>query len=353
MRVGVDVTPAISGRTGVARYTSSLVDGLRAAGIDVATFAIGRGTTAPPPGARHLHVPLRLVQQAWRFGVPLRAEHLSGPVDVVHSTDLVLPPTRRPLVATVHDTAALDAPQLHSAGVVRNARRRIAELRRADVVIANSGATATAIRSFLPRQEIVIVPMPPMPLPEPPTHPPVTGPYLLCVSEVTERKNHVALIRAFAAADVGDHCLVIAGPPGSAQSQVETEIQRLALGDRVVLLGFVEDEQLSGLYAGATALCLASRQEGFGIPLVEAMQRGLPIVATDLPAVREVAEPGALLVPVDDINAMAAAMTTIVGEPAIHDELAAQAVKRGDGFTLERTVAGTIAAYERAIEIAG
>src|SRR4051794_33100604 len=191
MRVGIDVTPTISGLTGVARYAHSLVAGLQQQGVAVVPFAIGRGPGCPPPGTRHLRVPLRIVQRCWQVGLPLSAERLCGPVDVIHSTDLMLPPTRLPLVATVHDAAALEMPQMHSAGAIRQTTARLTNLHRAAVVIANSQATANAIARFVNVDDVVVVPLAPYPLPDPLDRSPIPAPFLLCVGEVTDRKDHV------------------------------------------------------------------------------------------------------------------------------------------------------------------
>ena len=353
MRVAIDVTPTISGVTGVARYTYAIVDGLRAAGVDVATFAVGGGPGTLPPGARHVQVPLRVVQWAWRAGLPPRAEQLTGPVDLVHSVDLVLPPTRRPLVATVHDTAALETPGLHPPRAVRQTANRIASLGRATVVIANSHATADAIRTFNPDvPEIIVVPLAAQRLPEPSGRAPVDGPYLLCVGEVAVRKDHVTLVRAFAQAALDGARLVIAGPPGSGSAALHDEIDRLALGDRVVVTGLVDDATLAALYADARAFCLTSRQEGFGIPLVEAMQRGVPVVASDVPAVHEVAGDAAVLMPPGDAAGFARAMQSVCSDEQLRARLSTAGRSRAEQFTARAMVEGTLAAYERALALA-
>jgi glycosyltransferase involved in cell wall biosynthesis len=353
MRVAIDVTPTVSGVTGIARYTHAIVNGLRAAGVDVAMFSVGGGPGTPPPGTRHVKVPLRVVQLAWRAGLPPRAEQLTGPVDVVHSVDLILPPTRRPLVATVHDAAAIEEPALHPPRAVQQTANRIASLRRATVVIANSHATADAIRRFNPDvPEIVVVPLAAQQLPEPAGRPVVDGPYLLCVGEVAVRKDHVTLVRAFAQTDVDGARLVIAGPPGSGSAALHAELERYGLGDRVVVTGLVDDATLAELYAGARAFCLPSRQEGFGIPLVEAMQRGVPIVASDLPAVREVAGDAGVLVPAGDVTAFARAMESVCADDSLHARLAAAGRARAGRFSVSAMIEGTLAAYERALALA-
>jgi alpha-1,3-rhamnosyl/mannosyltransferase len=241
-------------------------------------------------------------------------------------------------------------PELHSARVIRQTHKRIASLERATVVIANSHATADAIRRFVDVACIVVVPLAPYPLPEATAMPSmVTGNYLLCVGEIAERKDHVTLVRAFAKAQLGDYRLIIAGPAGSGSARLDAEISRLGISESVLLTGRVDDLTLASLYAGATALCLTSRQEGFGLPLVEAMHRGLPIVASDLPAIREVTGPAAMLLAPTDVDAFASALEHVVADEDHRDRLAQAALQRADLFTLTRTVDGTIAAYRRAL----
>ena len=352
MRIGVDATPAISGVTGVARYTLALLDGLPRAGVEVSSFAIGRGPGSLPAGTRHLRVPLRVVHRAWQLGVPLRAEHLCGRVDVVHSTDLVLPPTRLPSVATVHDVSAVEIPDLHSARIVRLTAARLASLRRATVVVANSQASADALSRVVDIASLVVVPLAPCPLPDPGDGPPVvSGDYVLCVGEVAERKDHVTLVRAFAEADLGPTRLVIAGPAGSGSALLAAEIERLGLAERVLVLGRVDDLTLARLYAGARAMCLASRQEGFCLPLVEAMQRDLPIVVTDLPVTREVTAGAAVLVAARDVDGFARSLERVVSDEDLRKTLIDASRRRADAFSPERMVQGTVAAYERALAI--
>lgn len=352
MRIGIDVTPALSGVTGVARYTASLVAGLRDAGLDVVPFAIGRGPGTLPDATRRLRVPLRIVQRAWDLGAPVRAEHLCGEVDVVHSTDLMIPPTRLPLVATVHDVAAIEMPELHSRNAIRQTRQRIDGLHRASVVIANSQATADALERVAGVQDAVVVPLAPYPLPPPAQESPFGWPFLLSVGEITPRKDHVTLVRAFATAATGSLRLVVAGPAGSASNQLAAEIATLGLGERVVLTGRVDDATLSGLYHHARALCMTSREEGFGLPIVEAMQRGLPLIVSDLPALREVAGPAALFAQPGDVAAFASAIESVLTDEARAAGLREAGRTRGRHFSLERTVAGTIAAYEQALACA-
>ncbi|MGN6475393.1 MAG: glycosyltransferase family 4 protein [Mycobacteriales bacterium] len=346
MRVALDVTPARAGLTGVARHTAVLLDELVKRGIDVRAFGIGRGPGLPPPEARWVGVPLRVVHTMWRARVPLLAEMITGPVDLVHSVDLMLPPTRKPIIATAHDVAALENPALHQPRVVAQVKRRTASLDRADALVTNSQATADALRRVgVRRPPIHVVPFAPHPLPKHSATPLIEGPYVLAVGELTLRKDYPTMVRAFDRLAGPDHRLVIAGPDGFGAEQVRDTVRTVRRPEGVVLAGHVTDEQLATLYAHASALCLTSRQEGFGIPLVEAMGRGLPIVASDLEAVREVAGKAAVLVPAGDEDGFTTALAAVLTDDSLRATLVQNARERAGLYTWDRTASMTIDAY--------
>lgn len=349
LRVGLDITPMLSGLTGVARHTMGIERGLKARGVAVRSFAVGRGEGELTPGTRHLRVPLRLVSAAWAHGLPPRAERLTGPVDVVHSIDLDPPRCRAPLVVTIHDLAALDFPELHSPRAIAAAQRRLDGLDRATAILPNSHATADALtRHGVDPSRITVVHHAGHPLPEAPaSEAGIVGPYLLAVGELALRKDYGTLFKAFAEADLPGYRLVVVGPPGFGADQVQAAAAASGLGERLVMIGRATDRRLSALYAGATALCLSSVEEGFGLPLVEAMTRGLPIIASDLDVVREVAGDAAVTATVGDARSFAAAMQAVVSDDSLRERVAAASWARREVFTWDATIDATIAAYER------
>jgi len=341
-----------AGATGVARYVTELDRALVAAGIELRRFAVGRGPHAAPAGTRRLPVPMRVLHRTWRVLPIPRVEHIAGQADLVHVTDLVPPPTRLPLVITVHDLDALDRPDLHG----RRARAlQLAQLaaarERADAVIADSAATAGALRGHgvdADRIAVVRLGCTALPAPDPTAVP--DGPYLLAVGTIDARKGIDTLVEAFGRADVDGVRLVIAGPEGYQAAQVDAAVAEAGIADRVLLPGRVSDAALAGLYAGATAYCLPSRAEGFGLPVLEAMAAGSPVIASDLPVLREIAEGAAAFVPVDDVDAWVAAIEGVVGDDGAR---AAQAVigrQRASEFTWTATAEATVAVYERLLD---
>jgi glycosyltransferase involved in cell wall biosynthesis len=350
LRVALDVTATITGSTGVARYARQLTAALGEQGVETVPYAIGRPQHPVPPGVRHVAVPLRVVQRAWSWTRRPRAESMAPGVDLVHALDLVPPPSRLPVVATVHDLTAVDFPDLHPRRRVAQQRAQLRALRRARVVISNSHATAARLAAHgIAGDHVVVTHFGRTPLPDPDGRRHRPRPYLLAVGEFTRRKGHDVLLRAFAAAKLEGVDLVFAGPDGFDAGFRAPLVASLGLGPRVVFLGQVDDSTLAGLYADALALCFPSRAEGFGFPLVEALGAGLPVVASDLDVFRELAGDDALYVPVDDDTALAGALGRIVEDAELRARLSAAGPARVEGYTWERTAAATVDAYELAL----
>lgn len=145
------------------------------------------------------------------------------------------------------------------------------------------------------------------------------APYLLYVGNITAAKNLRFLVRAFDQAKVASR-LVLAGPRVDGFEELREEIDRSAVRDRIVLHDQVSDAELDRLYRGAVALVLPSRYEGFGFTPLEAMARGCPVVASDIPAIREISGEGALLVPLDE-PAWVGAIQRVTADAELRDDL--------------------------------
>jgi glycosyltransferase involved in cell wall biosynthesis len=350
LEVGFDVTPVISGSTGIARYVRELGTVLAEQDVGLNRFAIGRNNFPVPEGARHLPVPARLMQRSWRTLRWPRLEQLIGDVDIVHATGPLIPATRRPMAVTVHDVAALRYPELHPARSVQQQQALMAALRRADVIIAVSQATADDLAYVGGRSDrLAVAPLGLTPLPVPTAHDArLPERFLLTVGESSPRKGYPVLLRALAQAP-GDHRLVMVGPPAGDERRVRSLIAELGLEQQVTRLGSVSDSALAALYRDALALCFPSVSEGFGLPVLEAMAAGLPVVAADIPATREVAGDAAVLVPASDVGAWADAIAALASDSAMRERLTIAGRRRGGEFTWERTAKATIEAYRLAL----
>lgn len=353
VRVALDVTPAIVGMTGLSRYALMLWAALNdLPDIEIRAFAAGRGR-APQGMLRHRRfpVPLRALQASWRrLGRP-RAELLAGDADVVHSLALLAPPTRRPLVVTVHDVMALTRPELYPPSAAARARDNLEAARRATVIVATCRATAQAIadRAGFPSDRIVVAPPGPLGSASPAPPVGVTDPFVLAVGAVTPRKGFAVLAQA--AARLGRDCpeVRIAGPDWWGAEGVRRAVREADVHGRVRFLGEVEDGVLSELYRTAAVVCHPSLAEGFGLTCLEAMAAGAAVVAADIPSIREIADGSVALVPAGDPDALAQALSRVLGDERERAALGAAARRRASAFGWDRTASAVAGAYRLAL----
>lgn len=351
LRVALDATAAVSGRTGTAVYVTQLSRALPRHGVTPRLFAVGRARVSVPSGCRRFPVPTRLVHRSWAKGGPPRPERLVGPVDVVHAPGLLAPPTRRPVVITVHDLAALDHPELHAPRLVAQVKALAGSLHRAAVVIAISDATADAVAAQgIDRDRIVVTPLAPVPLPDGSPSSIVTAPYVLSVGEQMPRKGLPTLLRAFANANLDGVRLVHAGPESTQSAELRRLSEELGVRDRVEFRGHVSEHELATLYRHALLLCFPSQAEGFGIPMLEAMSVATPVVASDIPVLREVAGDAAEFVPPGNADAWRDALERLVPDDVARSELSRSGLIRARSFTWDRCAAATAVAYQRAMQ---
>lgn len=272
---------------------------------------------AVPPGVavEGGPVPARALRALWQcVGWP-PTELLATDADVLHATNFVLPPSKRAHgVVTVHDLAFLDHPEFLAPSqrdLPDLVRRSVA---RAAVVCTPSEAVAQQVthRLNIPAERIVVTALgvdsawsragPPSPVLRAtlglPPH------YLLFVGAAQPRKGLDVLLNAHASQpDLAP--LVLAGPAGWGPT--------LRTSSRVHTVGYLNEADLRCVVTGAAALVVPSRDEGFGLPVLEAMAAGVPVVCSDLPALREVAGELATFVPPGDCAALATALANVDG----------------------------------------
>jgi glycosyltransferase involved in cell wall biosynthesis len=308
----------------------------------------------PPVPVRHLPLPRRILYETWQLLRWPAVEVATGPVDVVHDAGYVVPPARAPLVATVHDLLFLRYPE-HYPWHSREVLRRGFELarRHARLVMCPSRATLEDCRARgIEAERLRLVPWGVRARPLEDGHvAEVLGnhrlerPYVLFCGTIEPRKNLPRVVEAFRSLDRPDLELVLAGPRGWKQD-VGSLLE--PLGGRVRPLGFVPKPDLDALYAGAAAVVYPSLQEGFGLPVLEAMARGAPVVTSAGTAMEEVAGDAALLVDPLDVNALAEAMARLLDDRALAASLGRAGAERAAGYTWERSASRAAAVYDEA-----
>jgi glycosyltransferase involved in cell wall biosynthesis len=172
---------------------------------------------------------------------------------------------------------------------------------------------------------------------------------VLSVAQRRGYKQLDALVRALAALGGDDIALVLAGAPGPAEPELRSLASELGVADRVVIPEWLSAEDLEGLYALATCFVLPSLAEGFGLPILEAMARGVPVACSDISTLPEVAGDAALLFDPYDQAAINRAVTTLLGDEAQRRRLIDAGRARAAEFTWERTARLTRASYDKAL----
>ncbi len=276
-------------------------------------------------GPRRLALGRRGLAEAWSRGVGPNPRE----ADVLHAPTLLMPPRRKaPVVVTIHDAVPWTHPEtLTPRGVDWHHRMGQRAADEADLITVDTEAVARELSRHLDIGDRVRVLGAGWSLVEPADagdrrrHLGVPTDYLAFVGTVEPRKGLDVLLDALTELDLP---LVVIGPPGWGGVDVASEVERRGLSDRVFGLGRVADDDLASIVSGAIALVAPSRAEGFGLPLLEAMAMGTPVVASDDPALVEVGEGASLHSPIGDSAALARGVAEVVGSPALREQMRAR-----------------------------
>lgn len=357
--------------TGVGIYTERVLEHVVAAlGPDARCVGLGFREAAPPrvpPGARLRYAqaagPSKLAYLRWlAVGAERDIARAASSTAVVHALQ-PLPPwtTRRPWVVTVHDLSPiLFADQYPPRQIRKFTLSMRAAVRHGAHFLAISRTTAEDLRRVydLPAERVSVVPngfdaervevdaarraeitarlgLPPR--------------FFAYVGNLNRRKNLVALVRAYASvADQLDGVhLVLAGNEQLGADEVRAAIAAERVGDRVHLPGYVDRADALALMAMSEAFVFPSLYEGFGLPLLEAMVQGTPVVAAAGGSVPEVAGDAALVTDPADVEGLAANLVRVVAEPGLRADLVGRGHRRAATFSWSRMARETVAVYER------
>jgi glycosyltransferase involved in cell wall biosynthesis len=284
-------------------------------------------------------------------------------LDVLHSVALTAPLRTRPAnVLTIADVTWLRHPDAAERRTMQLWRLIVPPVARAaDRVIVLSEDTRREVVEDLrvPVERIDVVPLGPGGLPDSAATPEGelrnrlrigSGPIVLAVSAFKEHKNVGALVEAMVRvrARFGDAVLVAAGNPTPLSRELEARAETLGIGDSVLFPGWVGDADLEGLYRAAACFVIPSFREGFGLPVLEAMRRGVPVASSSMSAVPEVAGDAALYFDPHRPEEIADAICRLLGDGDLAAALAAKGHARQALFTWRRAAELTLASYERA-----
>lgn len=371
-RIGIDYTPAHEQGGGIGRYVRELTAALmrQPSAHDFRLFAAGaRRSDAPMLPARWSWHPTRINAAWWariwqRARVPLPVDVFTGRIDLYHATDFVLPPTHaRKTLLTVHDLSFVRVPETASprlkvyldAVVPRSVQR-------ADHILADSQATKDDLIALynVPPEKIAVllsgVEARFQPILDESAQLAVRAkyqipprPHIFSVGTVQPRKNYGRLIQALGQVRAAgeDVDLVIAGGRGWLEDPIYQTIADHGLRDHVHFIGFADDADLPALYSAAALTALPSLYEGFGIPVLESMACGTPVITSNVSSLPEVAGDAALLIDPLDLDALTTALLRLLRDPALAADLRARGLAQARSFTWERAAQHLLAVYDR------
>ncbi len=360
LRVAIDATPLLGPRTGIGVATQAIMSRIAVdPTFDVTGFLVSargrKGLIEVLPAQVSplaLPYPARLARSTW--------QHLNWPslpsFDVVHGTNFVLPPSSSaiPGLVTINDLTPWLYPELVTSDtgrypkLVDRARKRGAHVHAishyvGDQVVDMLGFDAERVHSI------------------PLGHDPGpdgsaargrdlvgTEDYIVSIGTIEPRKDYPSLLRALAelrAKDLPDLRLCVIGADGWAATEFNSELQRLGLENAVFRPGFVDQDTKADLLAGARCLAYPSVYEGFGLPPLEAMSAGIPVVTTAAGAVPEVVGDAALVVAVSDSEAMAAGIARVLQDRVFSQELVDRGRERSRLFSWDHTVSAMASLY--------
>ncbi len=374
MHVGLNLVFLVPGETGgTETYARELVGAMRRTAPDVRFTAFVNDETArspvPAPWLGEIpvvRVPVRARRRAlWVWGEQALLPHLAARagVDLVHSLANTGPLSgdfRR--VVTIHDLHFKLVPEAHLGANALGMRLLVTgAARRADRVIVPAASTRADLERFLkiPPHRVDVIPegcgsaRSSHGLTERQVRERLGAgelPIVLSVSAKRPHKNLAKLIAAVARIPAERRpLLVIPGYPTAYERELEAQARALGVADHVRLLGWIDDDLLEGLYAAATSLVCASLHEGFGLPVLEAMTRGVPVACSDRGALAEVAGEAAILFDPESEEQISAAVERLLADPAERMRLREAGLERAARFTWGAAAVSTLETYARAL----
>lgn len=368
MRVVLDLRCVHPGMTGIGRYALNLYLSLERAGREIEL-----GCIASAAGVEMLHpssgCKIHVVSDQERSWDDLALPDLlrDWKADLFHSPLFTLPGLRTCLqICTIHDVIPLARPDLSPKSFQQFFHNQIRKaIRRADHVVTVSRFSREDLLRHLPLEETLVTAVHE---PVNPLFAPQDGPttrnrlqvlglepgYILSVGAIDRRKNLPALIEAYALLRAGWDAappLVMVGEPSGDRLDLAAEIRRCDLDRHVLRLRRVPDSDLVHLYAGAALLAFPSLYEGFGLPVLEAMATGTPVVTSCTTSLPEIAGDAAILVNPESVPEIKEGVARILNDPQLRQDLSARGLVRAAQFSLERQAKELIGLYAQLLQV--
>ena len=371
MKIGIDYTAALKQSGGIGRYTRGLIKAL--AQLDQTnSYTLMCTPDGPDDGLLYYRsftnfsssqfpLPERWMTIGWhRFYLPVPVEWFSGRLDLFHSPNFILPPTNQAkTLLTVHDLSFIRHPQ----GAVNKLRRWLEKvvprsLARADHVLADSISTRhdlTEVFGVSPEKISVVGAgvderfrpvADPLRLERVQHRYKLPARFVLGVGTLEPRKNFTGLIEAFSQSPIREsHHLVIAGGKGWLYDDIFAAAESSPVANRIHMIGFVADDDLPLLYNLADVFAYPSHYEGFGIPVIEAMACGTPVICADNSSLPEVAGEAALQISATDTTALAEALHQLATDYSLRQTAIEAGFKQAQKFNWPDAAERLLAVY--------
>ena len=367
MKIAIDGVPLGVIRTGVGHYTFEIASGIAAAHpeddfelVSHIPFISDGLANDSPKNLRYIQQPVNaLTKHWWTIGLPIYLRHNS--IDLFHGTNYEVPLwSRCPTILTIHDLSLFLYPETHEQRRVKRARRRLptmARLATRIIVPTESVKRDVCAQLPVPDEKVTVIPeaarkcfRPESPVKAKPAleRLGIDNDFILYVGAIEPRKNLLTLVKAFREVyektDLRPQ-LVIAGPTAWLADELFDLISRSSIKERLLLTGYLGDEDLRALYSTCTVMCYPALYEGAGLPPLEAMACGAPVITTSTGAISEMVGDAALLFSPTDYHALAANIVELFIDPQLRSALISKGLKRVENFSWDKAAAMTYKLY--------